>query len=1075
MIASRAPFLFVVAGLGCAALAGASSARLYKSGPIQITADGAVVWTVNPDHDSVSRLDTATELVTEVPLPDPGDRHRPLGLAVSDDGAEVWVACHDSDRVYVLRGSDGAQLARIELPWGTGPYSVALAPPDTEGAQSHALVTGFRNGRVFWLEAAGKLVAESFDVYASPLGVAFTDDDAAWITHLFADGEQPRISRLDVSDRTAPRVTTENQLRIVRPQHSGDTVPHQAEGGYLVLRGHPAQVPEGADGGRLWLPVQYENIQNGAPHPDAAIQSTIRKVDLETRVMASGSNQPSNSAHPAKIILTAVAVHDPTTGPLNPIYDGPGWDARVAGPVDLAFSADGQVAYLLHENSDDVLVVPTSTPPVRPAGAPALVEIGVGERPIGIVASPASDLAYVLNLLSRDVSVVDLSAGAELRRIAVATGADPVPETVRRGARLFHTSNDDRIARNRKVACASCHLDGEHDGRTWDFNHLPGAPRGPRQTPSLAGLAATYGPVDPATGWGQLHRSGDRDEIQDFDHTFQGPHMGGDGFLGAGVHPELGTPNAGRDPDLDAVAAYVLSLEAVPRSPYRAADGSLNPAAKRGATFFLGTDPAKPADALCASCHVPETGFVDLKFHDVGQFVHPQEEELQNRSPPNHVNTAGLVGLWLTPPYEGTTEFTVGLDGALFDFRERPPETAPHGRLDGLTLRQLRDLETFLLSLDGNTTAAEVRGAFDDQPPRIERVAATAPTRIEVWLDESVVPASVGVSAWRLTDAGGRSVPILAADFDPQNGDRVTLTTAPMAVGCGPRVYHLEPIGPIVDLADQASGGTANVLSGGAAVPFTVDDVLTVSLGASGYEHVTVAVHDASTIPEIGVWSHGSTWLQPGEVPSIAFVRFEWRDPLVAATGLSTSTDILDARVHLRPDYGDAQTVSARRVLQAWWDHRGGDYNSNPIDPDSGHGGPTRLHSEHNVRQWNELDAGAAAPGVEGDDPGDYHGAFDVAFTPDATVAMPAINRMTTIAGPAVTEAFRFWFLHPDLDHGYALRLTDDALHDVRFHPSEQGFQDLGPVLEITYRPQPTCVLPPFFADGFESGDTSAW
>lgn len=32
----------------------AAGARLYKSGPIQVTADGRWVWVANQDHDSVS-------------------------------------------------------------------------------------------------------------------------------------------------------------------------------------------------------------------------------------------------------------------------------------------------------------------------------------------------------------------------------------------------------------------------------------------------------------------------------------------------------------------------------------------------------------------------------------------------------------------------------------------------------------------------------------------------------------------------------------------------------------------------------------------------------------------------------------------------------------------------------------------------------------------------------------------------------------------------------------------------------------------------------------------------------------
>src|SRR5947207_12509338 len=103
----------------------AAGARSFKSGPIQITADGRWVWVVNPDSGSVSRIDTASDAVVEFPLPDAGAL--PLGLSVREDGSEVWVAAHDSDRVYVLDGASGSVRARIDLPWGSGPSAIALS------------------------------------------------------------------------------------------------------------------------------------------------------------------------------------------------------------------------------------------------------------------------------------------------------------------------------------------------------------------------------------------------------------------------------------------------------------------------------------------------------------------------------------------------------------------------------------------------------------------------------------------------------------------------------------------------------------------------------------------------------------------------------------------------------------------------------------------------------------------------------------------------------------------------------------------------------------------------------------
>src|SRR5262245_32483070 len=103
------PALLLLAFGRLTALLHGAGARLLESGPIQVTADGGWVWVANRDNDSVSRLDTTNEIVTEFVLPDPGTPDSPRGLSVKEAGSEIWVACHDSDRIYVL-GADGAMV-----------------------------------------------------------------------------------------------------------------------------------------------------------------------------------------------------------------------------------------------------------------------------------------------------------------------------------------------------------------------------------------------------------------------------------------------------------------------------------------------------------------------------------------------------------------------------------------------------------------------------------------------------------------------------------------------------------------------------------------------------------------------------------------------------------------------------------------------------------------------------------------------------------------------------------------------------------------------------------------------------
>jgi len=1054
--------LLALAPAGRGAVA-AGGARSFKSGPIQISADGSAVWVVNPDHDSVSRIDTSTDAVVEYPLPQPAGgpaiRHNPRGLSVMESGAEVWVACHDSDRVYVLRGTDGAVLARIDLAWGSGPYGVALSRD-----QTRVLVTLLRSDRVAVIDRAARQLVSLLDTFRSPIGIAWMEDGvSAWITHRHVLDRLPRVSRVDVS-APGPRVTTQERTDGAGPQdnaslHDADPNHNVAEGGYLNYRGQLAQRPMTT---RVWVPTQYDNRNQTVITPDSILQATLRQIDLTTRRIPNTIGD--------KIIVSARQVHDPQTS----AWLGPGWNLGVAGPDDVAFSADGATVYLVGELSENLLVMPAATPPYRDGVAPSPVLVGVGQRPEGVAVSPVAiggrQLAYVANILSRDVSKVDVtswSSSFEMARIPVTPAtAEPLSASFLNGDRIFHSSADPRVSSNRKVACGSCHIDGEQDGRAWDLQHLPGA-HGPRQTQSILGLGLSMGPIDPATGLGQLHRSGDRDEVQDFDHTFRGPQMGGTGFLSAAqLQPDLGAPNAGRDADLDDLAAYVLTLPPIPRSPHRAAGGALSEDAVRGATFFNGAG-SRAADAQCATCHVPETGFVDFTYHDVGQRHDPGEAELNTRPPLWGVNTASLIGLWDSPPFAGAAgpKDAETLVEEVLDFR-RPGRPKPHGTAGGLTGRQVRDLAELLASIDGNTTAAEVRGAVDQTPPRVMRVEAASLTRVDAWFSESVSASAAVSSAWRLRAVGGPDVSIFSAVLDPQNGDRVTFTVGTMHHDCGPATYQLIPVGSILDLADTASGGVANAMD--LADPsnsrtFVIGTTLTVTFGASGYENFTIPVHDSGTVFGSAAGANGTVWLRSnagGTQRNTDFVRFEW-ETAFAATGITSASSIVDASFSLLPSFGDSQTIEARRVLQRWWDYGGPDLTQNPVNPVSGHGGATYTWSEFNVKAWNAPNAGARAAGINGQNVSDYFGARDTAFDPDAVVTMSELGQRAVFGGAGVLAAFRFWLANPTLDQGYALQLTSAARHETRFHPGEEELRQFSPVLTLTYVLAATTSPPP--------------
>src|SRR5690606_17727513 len=121
-----------------------------------------------------------------------------------------------------------------------------------------------------------------------------------------------------------------------------------------------------------------------------------------------------------------------------------------------------------------------------------------------------------------------------------------------------------------------------------------------------------------------------------------------DAQLAAGTRAEpLGEPKAGVSADLDALAAYVRSLDAHLPSPYREPDGTLGEAALRGRAVFEA--------AGCPSCHsgpaLTDSAFVDgaPRLHDVGTLGPGSGSRLGE--PLLGLDTPTLHGLWHSAPY----------------------------------------------------------------------------------------------------------------------------------------------------------------------------------------------------------------------------------------------------------------------------------------------------------------------------------------------------------------------------------------------------------------------------------------
>src|SRR5262249_38104496 len=199
------------------------------------------------------------------------------------------------------------------------------------------------------------------------------------------------------------------------------------------------------------------------------------------------------------------------------------------------------------------------------------------KNPRGLVINSSDTRAYVSNLISRDVSVVDLGSNTEITRIGSASLPAPgsLAAIVLRGEELFNTAIGPagpvvestppagRLSNFGWGACYNCHPNGHTDGVTWLF------PDGPRQSISMESTAehpqpagsminANGAPLLPSFKQRALNWSAVRDEIQDFELNIRAV-SGGEGLIrdGQAVVNLVPTSTTGRDADLDSIAAYI--------------------------------------------------------------------------------------------------------------------------------------------------------------------------------------------------------------------------------------------------------------------------------------------------------------------------------------------------------------------------------------------------------------------------------------------------------------------------------------------------------------------------------------
>lgn len=648
-----------VASATVTVLAPPTTGRPTRSGPLALDSSSSELWVVNPDSNSVSvvALGPGTP-VAEIPV-----GREPRSVALSNDGARAFVACADDDAVWVIDRRQRSVQRR--LPLGRRPFGVAAIPGTPRIAVTHET-----DGTLVVVDPEAPASAAALGLGGSPRALAVTQDGRrAFITHFLTRAGTGRVSVVDLG--TAALAGTVDLV-----EDPGPDTPSSGRG-FPNLLGAIAIEPSGEG---VWIGGLKSNTGRGLFVDGQPLVPANRLRGLMGWIDAASLSEPV-----ARRIDTEDA--DSVTG--------------------IAFSPDGRYGFALHQGSGRLSVydLPATAAISRGDGATIqhLARVDLGEAPHGIAIDAGGTRAYVANYLSRDVSIVDIrNPGAPLVVQTVAVTAEPLPAAVARGKRLFYRSREPVHSLQSYIACASCHPDGSQDGRTWDFTQ---SGEGLRNTIDLRGRGGmAHGPV---------HWSANFDEIQDFEndivHGFGGTGLAADGQP---PYPPLAAQrNAGRSQALDDLAAYVASLVAPPRSPHRAADGSLTEAARRGQDLFY--DPA----VGCASCHRPPRFTdstltpdpADFILHDVGTLQAGSGQRLGARL--RGLDTPTLIGVWTSPPYLH--------DGSAASLREVLTSRNAgdrHGVTAALEESQLDDLIAFLQSLEG--AEDEIREVID--PPRAQ-------------------------------------------------------------------------------------------------------------------------------------------------------------------------------------------------------------------------------------------------------------------------------------------------------------------------------------------------------------------
>ena len=593
------------------------------------------VWVVNSDANTVTAINAANNTkALEI-----GVGTNPQSIAVAPDG-RLWVANQGSGDISILDPSTGGLVQSVDLGAGSRPFGVVFNP-----AGNAAYVTLQGQQGIVKLHPTSGAVQASLSLGGSPRGIAISGDSSRiLVTRYISPVDHGEVSEVNATLSAVTRTFSLATDPGPDSEASGRGVPN-----FLT------SVAIQPDGKRAWIPSKKDNtlrgsFRDGQPLTfESTVRTIVSQINLDTNAEVLGDRMDLNDRELANAVL---------------------------------FSPVGDYAFVSTQGTNQIEVVDTYTRQISTG------LVNVGRAPRGLLLTPNGRL-YVQNFMSRNVGVYDVtgilnaSTNVANKLVDVATVAsEPLSPQVLQGKQIFYNADDRRMNRDKYISCAGCHQDGGHDGRVLDFTDRG---EGLRNTTVLNGRRGV--------GQGRVHWSANFDEIQDFEQDIRN-NFGGTGFMtdaqyntGTRSQP-LGDRKAGVSAELDALAAYVGSLDKVGTSPFRQADGTLTADAVAGQAIFKGA-------GQCSTCH-SGADFTDSAtgvLHDVGTIKPSSGKRLGG--PLTGIDTPTLRGVWDSAPY-----LHDGSAATLMDVLTTANAAGRHGAASSLSATQRQQLVAYLQQID---------------------------------------------------------------------------------------------------------------------------------------------------------------------------------------------------------------------------------------------------------------------------------------------------------------------------------------------------------------------------------------